>query len=171
MLKRNWIEDLDSWNGFTYIRLKGVPMKRSKDGGIIDFNSEKLARLTSERILESRTPIRGKELKLLRSVTGLSLNRFAHRMGLSYGAIFHWEKNEKQRLSPVNEIAVRLLCAEELGVTLKTRFSDLLGSAEFSAIEVTVTSRKPTPKVQQERVTTRPSYRGHRKVITQAQLA
>lgn len=75
MLKRHWIEDLSGWEGFSYLKLKGVPMKKSKNGGAIDFDEIRLAKLVAKKILESRVPIRGKELKLLRSVTRLSLNR------------------------------------------------------------------------------------------------
>lgn len=139
-------------------------MKRSKSGGVIDFDHDRLERLVAKGILEGRVPIRGKELKLLRSVVRLSLNKFAHRMGLSYGAIFHWEKQEKERLNPVNEIAVRLLCAEELNIKLPGRFSELLGDARHDPVEVIVTNKKPTPKIREVKEITRPSYRGHRRV-------
>lgn len=164
MLKRHWIEDLAGWEGFSYLRLKGVPMKRSKETGVIDFDSEKLARLVAQAILNHRVPIKGRELKLLRSVVRLSLNRFAYRLGLTYGAIFSWEKAMKQRLSPINEVAVRLLCAEELGVELSVRFSDLIGDARHTEIEVIVTNKAPTSKKMEIREISKPSYRGHRKV-------
>ncbi len=164
MLKRHWIEDINGWEGFSYLRLKGVPMKRSKNGGTIDFDESRLAKLIAKRILESRVPIRGKELRLLRSVIRLSLNRFAYRLGLTYGAIFGWEKSERQRLAPINEIAVRLLCAEELGVELPGRYSDLLGDPRHEPLEVSVTNKKPTPKRIETKEVTRPSYRGHRTI-------
>lgn len=164
MLKRQWIEDIDGWDGFGYLRLKGVPMKRSKNGGVIDFDEGRLAKLITKKILESRVPIRGKELKLLRSVVRLSLNRFAYRLGLTYGAIFSWEKAERQRLAPINEIAVRLLCAEELGIELPGRYSDLLGDPRHEPVEVIITNKKPTSKLIETKEITRPSYRGHRKI-------
>ena len=164
MLKRHWIEDLSGWEGFSYLKLKGVPMKKSKNGGAIDFDEIRLAKLVAKKILESRVPIRGKELKLLRSVTRLSLNRFAYRLGLTYGAIFGWEKSEKQRLTPINEIAVRLLCAEELGVELPGRYSELLGDSRHESVEVIITNKKPTSKRKETKLITRPSYRGHRTI-------
>lgn len=165
MLKRHWIEDLNGWEGFTYLRLKGVPMKRSKDGGVIDFDRGKLERLIARSILERRVPIRGKELKLLRAVVRLSLNRFAQRLGLSHGAIYAWEKAERRRLAPINEVVVRLICAEDLGVQLPSRFTELVGDSRHEPIEVVLTTKKPTPKFVETREITRPSYRGHRKVI------
>ena len=164
MLKRHWIEDINGWEGFTYLKLKGVPMKRSKNGGAIDFDEGRLAKLVAKRILESRVPIRGKELKLLRSVVRLSFNKFASCLGVTYGAVFNWEKAEKQRLAPITEIAVRLLCAEELSVELPSRYSDLLGDDKHEAVEVIVTSKQPTSKRFEIKEITRPSYRGHRKV-------
>lgn len=164
MLKRQWIEDLNGWDGLVYLRLKGVPMKRLKNTGAIDFDPGKLERLIAKSILQSRVPIRGKELKLLRAAVRLSLNRFAYRLGLTYGAIHAWEKATKQRLSPINEIAVRLLCGEELGIELSGRFSDLLGDLRHDPVEVAVTNKKPTPKRVETREITRPSYRGHRKI-------
>lgn len=168
MLKRHWVEDLDGWEGFAYLRLLGVPMKRSKEDGAVDFDPTKLERLVAKRILESRVPIRGKELKLLRKVVRLSLNRFAYRLGLSYGAIYKWEKAAKQRLTPINEVAVRLLCAEDLNIQLSARFSDLVGDARHDKVEVVVTEKRPTSKYVEIRQTTRPSYRGHRKITVKA---
>lgn len=164
MLKRHWIEDINGWEGFGYLKLKGVPMKRSKNGGIIDFDEGRLAKLIAKQILEYRVPIRGKELKLLRSVVRLSLNKFASRLGLTYGAVFAWEKATRQRLTPINEIAVRLLCAEELGVELSNRYSELLGDSRHEPVEVSVTNKKPTSKRTETKEITRPSYRGHRKL-------
>ena len=170
MLKRHWIEDLNGWEGFTYLRLKGVPMKRSRDGGVIDFDRAKLERLVARSILERRVPIRGKELKLLRAVVRLSLNRFALRLGLSHGAIYAWEKAERRRLTPINEIAVRLICAEDLGVELPSRFTELIGDLRHEPVEVVLTSKKPTPKFVETRETTRPSYRGHRRVTVKREV-
>lgn len=168
MLKRYWIEDLNGWEGLDYLSLKGVPMKRSKNTGVIDFDEGKLKKLIAKSLLEKRVPIRGQELQLLRSVTRLSFNKFASRLGLTYGAVFAWEKAKNQRLTPINEIAVRLLCAEEIGVNLRGGFSELLGDPRNEVIEVVVTNKKPTPKRIKLKEITRPSYRGHRRVTVKA---
>lgn len=165
MLKRQWVEDIRGWQDFGYLQLKGVPMKRSKDTGVIDFDQHKLEKLIAKGILENRVPLRGKELKLLRSVVRLSLNRFAYRLGITYGAVFAWEKAEKRRLTPINEIAVRLLCAEELNLEVPSRYSELIGDTRHEAVEITVTNKKPNSKYIQTRESSRPSYRGHRKVL------
>lgn len=164
MTRKFWVEDLISWDGFSYLRLKGVPMKRSKSGGVIDFEQRRLEKLVAAAILKNQVPIRGKELQLLRRVTGLSLEKFGRRLGISYGTIYHWEKTPRKRLTPINEIAVRLLCAEEMGFDLTGRFSTLIGDERHEPIDITVTNKKPTPKETKSNVKmmSRPSYRGHR---------
>ncbi len=142
-------------------------MKRSKSGGVIDFEERRLEKLVAAALVKNQVPIRGKELQILRRATGLSLEKFGRLLGVSYGTIYYWEKAQKKQLTPINEIAVRLLCAEEMGFDLNGRFSDLIGDERHEPIEVTVTSRKPTPKEAKSKVKmmSRPSYRGHRMIV------
>lgn len=49
---------------------------------------------------------------------------------------------EKQRLAPINEITVRLLCAEELGVVLTAGYPELLGDPRHELVEVIVTNKR-----------------------------
>jgi hypothetical protein len=91
-------------------------MKESQHGPIIDLELGVLDRLAAEAILRERIPLRGKELHFLRKV-----------LGLSSGTIFHWEKSELERLSIVNEVVIRSFVAEELGVELSGKFSNLIG--------------------------------------------
>lgn len=146
------------------MRLKSVPMKCSKDGSAIDFETHKLEKLVAKGILQSRVPIHGKELKLLRATTQLSMNGFARKLGITNTAIYHWKKEEKQKPAILNEIAVRLLCAEELGVELHLGFSGLIGDAKHEPVTVQVTGRKPTKNQYKIKTVLRPSYRGDRKV-------
>ena len=165
MQRRRWIEDLNTWEGFSYLRLKGVPMKRSKNGGLIDFDTSKLEKLVAQGILQNQVPLRGKELRLLRSATRLSMNKFAQKLGITNTAIYHWEKAEKQRLMIINEIAVKLLCAEELGVELINQgFSRLRGDERHEPISIQVTGKRPTKKQYKVKTLLKPSYRGDRKV-------
>jgi len=163
-LKRNWIEDLNGWNGFTYVTLMGVPMKRSKDGGVVDYQNDRIAKLVAHCILQNPVPLTGHELSLLRSVTKLSYNKFAQKLGLSYGAIFNWEKNKSKRLLPWQEVVVRILCAEELNIVTSSKFSELIGFENFDNLEVRVTNKSPTPKYIKTKTIYKPSYRGYRKV-------
>lgn len=164
MLKRKWVENLDSWENFTYVKLKGVPMKRGKNGGVIDFDNKKISRLVSQAILKGSVPIHGKELKLLRTTAQLSMHKLAVRLGVTSTAIYHWEKEPDRRLMPMSEAAIRLLCAEELGVELKLSFSKLIGDSRVNVLEVIVTNKKPSAKTVKTKTVLRPSYRGDRKI-------
>lgn len=163
-MRKKWVQDVNAWEGFVYLKLKNVPMKFGGKGAIIDFDLEKIKRIVALKILTNRVPIRGRELKLLRSVVGISMNKFAWELGISYGAIYHWEKDLKQRLSPVNEVAVRLLCAEKLGQELSGGFSQLVGDPNHLPVEVVVSGQKLKPRKPKTRTVLRRSYRGDRKM-------
>jgi DNA-binding XRE family transcriptional regulator len=124
---KKWKETLDGLVPLEYIRFKNVPMKESKHGPVIDLDPGVLDRLAAIAILRERIPLRGKELHFLRKVIGLSMERFAAKLGLSSGTIFHWEKSELERLATVNEVVVRSFVAEELGIELSGKFSELIG--------------------------------------------
>jgi DNA-binding transcriptional regulator YiaG len=102
-------------------------MKESQHGPVIDLDPSVLERLAAMAVLKEKIPLRGIEVHFLRKVIGLSMEKFAGRLGLSSGTIFHWEKNELERLSTVNELAVRSFVAEELGIEISGKFSDLIG--------------------------------------------
>jgi len=124
---KKWKEDLDGLVPLEYIHFKNVPMKESKHGPVIDLDPSILEKLAAMAILKEKIPLRGLEVHFLRKVIGLSMEKFAGRLGLSSGTIFHWEKDELERLSTVNELAVRSFAAEELGIEISGKFSDLIG--------------------------------------------
>lgn len=124
---KKWKEDLDGLVPLEYIHFKNVPMKESKHGPVIDLDPSILEKLAAAAILKEKIPLRGLEVHFLRKVMGLSMEKFAGKLGLSSGTIFHWEKDELERLSTVNELAVRSFVAEELGVEISGKFSELLG--------------------------------------------
>lgn len=163
-LKRNWIENLRGWKGLNYVYLLGMPMKRTKIGGEPDIDSQRITKLVAHKIIQSQVPIKGAELAILRSVTKLSYNSFACRLGLTYGAIFNWEKNISEQLIPLYEVAVRLMCAEEMNIEVSSKFSDLVGHEHFGKIEIQITSKEPTSKFLKTKVIYKPSYRGYKKV-------
>jgi len=97
-------------------------MKESLHGPIIDLDPSILDKLAAGAIIEQKIPLRGIEVHFLRKVAGLSLERFASKLGLSAGTIFHWEKAKLDRLATVNELAVRSFIAEELGIEISGKF-------------------------------------------------
>ncbi len=122
--------------GLEYVTVV-LPVGSSKHGDVIvvDFGEVevKVARL----LIEKRVPLRGKEIKFLRKAIGLSLEKFGAELGVSAPAILKWEREkEDQRLDPINEVAVRALLAEKLGVRITGTFSALRG--EEKAGEITL---------------------------------
>jgi DNA-binding XRE family transcriptional regulator len=124
---KKWKENLDNLVALDYIRFLNVPMESSIHGPIIALPSHLLDQLAAVAVIKERIPLRGKEVKFLRKVIGLSLEKFAGKMGLSSGTVFHWEKSEENRLAPVNEAAVRSFIAEELKIEISSKFSQLIG--------------------------------------------
>lgn len=140
-MKRKWLEDIDGWKNLKYLRLKGVPVRRSTQGFLLDIKEEALERIIARVVVEQRIPISGTEVKFLRNVLGISLHEFGRRLGLTGTAVFHWEAAPKARLHLINEVAVRGLCAEELGVPISGWLSSLLGQ-ERTEVEILVTPPK-----------------------------
>jgi DNA-binding transcriptional regulator YiaG len=126
-MKNSWKEDLKGLVGLSYIVFKNVPMKKSEHGPIIDLEPGTLEKLAAKAIVKERIGFHGKEVKFLRKALGLSLEKFAGKLGITSGAVFKWEQKPEERLHPMNEVAVRSFVAEQLGIELSGQFSQLLG--------------------------------------------
>lgn len=134
------------------------------------MDDAKLQKLVAIAILENPVPLHGKELAFLRKVTGLSLNKFGRRLGVTSGTIFYWEKATKQKLGPMSTIAVKFLCAEELGIDLHQGYSALVGRDHHDPVEVIVSGKKPNKKRYKTKTVLKPSYRGDRKVKVRVEV-
>ena len=77
-------------------------------------------------LIEKGIPLRGAEVAFLRKV-GLSLAVLGAELGVSAPAVLKWERATDTRLHPMNEVALRALIAEHLGLPLAGHFSVLLG--------------------------------------------
>ena len=84
-----WSEDVQGWRGLKYVKLTAVPMKSSRRGALIDMREEVIDRLVSRELIQSRNPLRGREVALLRKSLQLSLERFAAKLGITHGTVFH----------------------------------------------------------------------------------
>lgn len=125
---KRWTENINYLVPLDYIIFTNVPMRESKYGDVIDLTGEVLSELevlAAKAVILSHVPLRGREVKFLRKVLGLSLERFASHLGLTSGTVFRWEKDEKERIALVNEIAVKLFVAEQFGVEVSNKFSEL----------------------------------------------
>jgi hypothetical protein len=72
-------------------------------------------------------PLRGKKVRLLRKVPGLSYEKFAGPMDPSAATVMKWERAEKARLHLVNKIAVRAFVAGRLWLHVDALFLKLVG--------------------------------------------
>src|SRR5665213_1851243 len=113
---KKWKGELKNATPLEYIVFKYVPMRSSKHGDIIDLDLEVLERLAAQAIGEQLVPLRGKEVRFLRKVMGLSYEKFAGPMDLSAATVMKWERAESDRLHLVNEVTVRAFVAERLGL-------------------------------------------------------
>jgi DNA-binding transcriptional regulator YiaG len=126
MSSRRWLQDIRGIGGLEYILFKNVPMRESQGGPVVEINQVILEELAARAIIENRIPIRGQEVRFLRKALGLSMDEFSEQLGLTSGAIFKWEQKHDERLHPINEIAVRALVADRLGVEISGRFSEMI---------------------------------------------
>lgn len=119
-------KDIPEFLGFEYLTLKNAPIKRTKHGDVIDLPDRQLELIAAKAIILNGIPLRGKEVKLLRSVLDLSLEKFARHLDLSAATILKWEKAPLEALSTPNELAARLFVAEMLHLSLPSnKFSEL----------------------------------------------
>ncbi len=125
--KKIYYRKLDNFCGIEYLTLDHVPMYDDKDlGTVIDMPPEEMEMLAAQAIIRNFLPIRGKEVHLLRSAIGLSLEKFARLFNLSAGTVLSWEKAKDERMSLPNELAVRLCVAEKLLLAIPSDYSKLV---------------------------------------------
>jgi len=116
--------------GLEYVYLQDAPVRRTAYGHVLDADIRALEQEIASEIVRQGIPIRGAEVHFLRKVLGLSMDRFGRLLSLSGPAILKWERARIKRLEPVNEVAVRALMAEQLGIALKGEFTVLKGSSQ-----------------------------------------
>jgi len=56
----------------------------------------------------------------------MNRNQWAKLLGITASGILKWEQNEDKRLSRINEVAIRLLCAGELGIELSNKWTEII---------------------------------------------
>lgn len=133
---KKWKGELKNATPLEYIVFMNVPMRSSDHGEVVDLDIEVLERLAATAVVENRVPLRGKEVRFLRKVLGLSYEKFAGPMDLSAATVMKWEKAENDRLHPVNEVAVRTYVAERLGLHVEGAFSKLVGGNTPQLLEL-----------------------------------
>ena len=114
--------------GLDYVYLANLPARQTTHGEVIDADLSAIEREIAGEIVRQGIPIRGAEVQFLRKSLGASLQKFGTLLSLSAPAILKWERARMKRLAPINEVAVRALMAELLGIELQGKFTTLRGN-------------------------------------------
>jgi DNA-binding transcriptional regulator YiaG len=120
---------IKNYYGMNYITVC-YRTRKTPHGNVLVAKAGDIERAVACLIVARKIPLRGIEVCFLRKTLGLSMGRFAAALSLSGTSIMKWEHAAAKRLDPVNEVAVRALMAEKLGLKISGRFSDLLGTDE-----------------------------------------
>jgi len=112
-------------SGLSYVHVT-VPVKSSSHGEVIAVPLARIEKAVAVELIRKGIPLGGAEITFLRKVLGLSLQKLGDELGVSAPAVLKWER-EAGRLHPINEVALRALVAEHLGISLEGHFSVLLG--------------------------------------------
>jgi DNA-binding transcriptional regulator YiaG len=113
-------------SGLNYVWIE-VEIKNSLEGDVITVPLNQIEEAVAKEIIRQGVALRGKEVEFLRKSLKLSLEKFGNLLGISAPAVLKWERASETRLHPMNEVAVRALVAEMLGVRIAGKFSVLLG--------------------------------------------
>jgi len=119
--------------GLDYVYLENVPIRQTRHGDAVAADLSLIERKIAAEIVRRGIPIRGAEVQFLRKSLAASLQTFGRFLSLSAPAILKWERARNKRLEPVNEVAVRALMAEQLGIALEGKFTVLKGNGETPA--------------------------------------
>ena len=125
--------------GIRYVKVVGLPTEPSDFGPVVSAAELKRAeKQIAEAIIRLGAPLRGIEVQYLRRVLGMSQAALGRELGLSDVAVLKWEKRAERRLDTVNEVSLRALFAERLGVKLDGTLTALRGNdaAQEDVIEL-----------------------------------
>ncbi len=121
---------IKKYYGLEYVTVVGIPLRKTQHGDVVDMDVRLIEKIVAKAIIQDKIPIRGIEFNFIRKMLGLSLGRIGADLGISAPAVLKWERAKKKRLDPINEVAVRALMAEKLGVKIPGKFSLLLGESK-----------------------------------------
>ena len=104
------------------------------------LSHEKLKNLEKDlgQIIIQKKPLRGKEVKFLRKVLGLSLGKLVVKMQgmVDQSTVSRWEQKGEERLSPANESLMRSFFAYEFKVNLRATPDILIPEESEDFVEI-----------------------------------
>jgi DNA-binding transcriptional regulator YiaG len=118
-----------------YAGLEYVLVTIEKDSIAIDVALDIDYKIARE-IVKHR-PLRGREVLFLRKQLKLSCAKLSLALGGAFDAstISKWEKKQNDRLSPSNEMYMRVFFSEQFKVKVKATSSDLIPVNDNSTLE------------------------------------
>ena len=128
---------LKNFFGLEYVTIQNVPIRRGPQGEtIIDMSLHELERRVSVALIEQQVPIRGRELRLIKSALGLSFVELGQFMRTTDKTVKNWARKLDERLAPGPEVLFRLLAAEKLGVLIQPTVAGVIAKDKVSRIRV-----------------------------------
>lgn len=122
--------------------LVNVPIGIDDGEEYIDLPPAQIDRMIATEIARQGVPLRGREVLFLRKALKMNRNQWAKQLGVTASGILRWERSGDKRLSKINAAAIRMLCAEELGVELGGGWSGVVAGEESpKRLEVAVKMR------------------------------
>lgn len=129
---------LENFQGLEYITVLNVPTKKVGSHEVLAIDHSYIEESVAKKILALGVRFRGKEVRFLRKVLGLSLEKMAAKIHLTSGAIQKWEKKENEPISPVNEIVLRAFFNDQFKIPMPLHFNEFLGVEEYKNIELEI---------------------------------
>ncbi|MBT4793199.1 MAG: helix-turn-helix transcriptional regulator [Halobacteriovoraceae bacterium] len=130
--------NLENFQGLEYVTVLDIPTKKIGSHEVLAIDHGDIEKAVAKEILKLGIRFRGKEVRFLRKVLGLSLEKFAAKIHLTSGAIQRWEKKENESISPVNEIVLRAFFCDQFQIPMPLHFSEFVGIEEYKNIELKI---------------------------------
>jgi DNA-binding transcriptional regulator YiaG len=115
--------------GLEYVYLVNAPIGVDEGEEYIDLPPEQIDKMIATEIIRQGIPLRGREVLFLRKALKMNCNQWAEKLDVTASGILRWEQGGDKRLSKINEVAIRMLCAEELGVELEGKWSAVVAGS------------------------------------------
>ncbi|MCB9228932.1 MAG: hypothetical protein H6618_04905 [Deltaproteobacteria bacterium] len=112
--------------GLEYVYFVNAPVGIDGAEEYIDIPPDQIDRMIAVEIIRQGIPLRGREVLFLRKALKMNRNQWSEKLGVTASGIFRWEEGRNKRLSRINEVAVRMLCAEELEIELEGKWSAVI---------------------------------------------
>ena len=111
------------------VRVTNLPVSGTGEIESVHAEDLKRAEIKVARVLvREGFPFRGEEVRFIRKLLGLSLEKFAAQFGLTGSGVRKWEEEKRKvPLDPILQVALRVFFASRLNIQLPTDFTQMKG--------------------------------------------